>query len=154
MKPHLLPCFLVSIVSCALPIACRTTSSEVSDHRGFTELTRGYDSGIEKHGLVVARTEAEWEALWAEHTSRVVFKVDRPHVDWTRDMVVGVLLGERRTGGFGVRIERVSTSDGKRFVEAVESRPLDAAFVPQVVTHPYDFALVPRSTLPVELRLH
>lgn len=54
---------------------------------------------------VVARTPDEWKALWARHTGGT--GEDAPAVDFSRDMVVGVFLGQRPRAGYAVQCTMV-----------------------------------------------
>lgn len=49
---------------------------------------------------VVVKTEGEWQSLWAQHTGKAEEKA--PAVDFSKEMVVGVFLGERRKAGYSV----------------------------------------------------
>lgn len=54
---------------------------------------------------VVARTPEEWKALWARHTGGT--GEDAPAVDFSREMVVGVFLGQRPRAGYAVHCTMV-----------------------------------------------
>ena len=55
-------------------------------------------SGIDTPQQTVARTAAEFEALWKKHAPGQTV----PTVDFTKQMVLAVFLGTRPTGGFSV----------------------------------------------------
>src|SRR5436190_19970182 len=63
-------------------------------------IAKGDQSNIESPTQVLARTEAEWVALWRRHAG----DGERPPVDFTREMVVGVFMGSRPNAGFSTTV--------------------------------------------------
>src|SRR5262245_11500560 len=56
---------------------------------------------------VVARTEAEFAALWLKAHGKSKPLPPTPRVDFARDMVLGVFAGESRSGDHRITITRV-----------------------------------------------
>ena len=97
-------------------------------------------SGVDRTEQVVARTAAEWQALWQRHAPGR----PAPAVDLSRNMVVAVFLGSRPSGGFQVEITGVR-SDGKLLVvQWTERRPGRDQVASQVMTSPAHVVTVPR----------
>lgn len=92
----------------------------------------------------VLRDEAEWNAFWPD-----VRRAAPRAFDPAREMAVAVFLGERRTGGYAVRIVRAETRDGQLVITFQESAPPAGSMVTQALTYPWVLAVLPRSTLPV-----
>jgi hypothetical protein len=65
---------------------------------------------------------------------------------------VGVVLGERSTGGYSVDIDRVMANEdqGTMRVEYTRIKPGDACVVTQALTSPYVLATVDLQDEPVE----
>lgn len=76
-------------------------------------------------------------------------------VDWEREMLVGVALGMRSTGGFSIRIvevrRRTDAKGGGAFLEArvVSTEPAPEDVVTQAFTFPSHLIKLPRSAEPV-----
>ena len=108
----------------------------------------GSHSGIKRPKAVAVQDERQWEALWSQHDAAN----PAPKVDFTKENVVAVFLGERRAAG--VRVEVVIQKDpidGSRlnifYREAAGGKPFSAA----VLCQPYAIVKVPRaSTIGVE----
>lgn len=124
--------------------ACKSSGSSREDAHGFRSLLRGYHTGLTGSGLRVARTADEWKALWAEHTSHMLPRPVAPDVDWTREMVVCALLGERPSGGFSIQIEEVDRKPKPWIVYARERVPAEGALVPMMTTAPYHLVVTER----------
>jgi hypothetical protein len=97
---------------------------------------------------VVARTAAEWQALWKEHSPGSAL----PAVDFAQSMVVGVFLGSRPTAGFSVEVTAVRTEGSRTVLEYTERLPPRDAFVAQVLTSPFHLVRIMRTAGPVEFR--
>ena len=103
----------------------------------------GYESALDAHAGIVVRHAAEWERVWKQHNAHVIPAPPSPAVDFTHEMVLGITMGPRPTGGYGVRIRSTRVWAQKLVVEVVETAPATGAIVPMVVTQPYAFVRVP-----------
>ena len=103
-------------------------------------IERGTMSFVDAPRQITARTSAEWAAAWRAHAG------DRqaPAVDFSKEMVVGVFLGTRRTSGYSVEIVRTREEGGALVVQYVETQPSPRAVTAQVITMPYHFAALPQ----------
>src|SRR5687768_6893680 len=134
------PWTLLPIVAVALSVvACKSSSKNARPADAPTSIAYGYQTGLATPAKVVARSEDEWKQVWTRHHSRTLPTPPMPEVDFAKEMVLGVALAQRPTGGYGVRITSVRREGEKLLVEAVESRPVEGAIVPQVLSQPYEF---------------
>jgi len=113
-------------------------------------LAEGSRSGIVKPARRIARTETEWRALWIAHYPR---GTNMPRVDWAREMVVAVFLGERPTGGYRIAVREAREAGGKLRLTVVESKPPPEALTTQAFTSPFQIVAVKKSRLPVEWKV-
>jgi hypothetical protein len=111
-----------------------------SSIQAMTTIAKGPHSAIETPRQAVVRSEAEWKTLWQAHTGGQ----PAPAVDFTRDMVVGVFMGTRPTGGFSVEIVGTRQDQGSLVVEYRETRPGRGAITAQVLTAPFHLVTIPR----------
>lgn len=103
-------------------------------------LDKGDQSNVDDARQVAARTTAEWNTLWRQHSP----DRDQPRVDFGRDMVLGVFLGSRTTAGFSVEIVSALVEQGILVVRVRETRPQSDRIVAQMITSPYHLVAVPR----------
>ena len=102
-------------------------------------------SGIDRPQQSVAKTAAEFQALWQKHApGRPV-----PTVDFAKNMVVAVFLGSRPSGGFAAEITGVSSEGDATVVRWAERKPGPGQMASQVMTAPAFIATVPRRDGPV-----
>ena len=99
----------------------------------YTTLARGDHSRIEEPRTIVARTAAEWTALWKQHGGTGT----APAVELTRSMVIAVFLGTRPSAGYAAEITRIEKQDTDLVVTYREQRPAPDAMTAQVLTAPF-----------------
>jgi len=80
--------------------------------------------------------QALWEAAQAG---------PQPSVDFERDGVVAVFMGERPTGGHGIQVEQVALRDDELLVEVLLQSPGPECLTTQALTQPYQIVSVPRA---------
>ncbi len=114
----------------------------------FSSIARGDQSRIEEARTVVARTAAEWAALWKAHAG----EGQPPGVDFSRSMVVAVFAGSRPTAGYEVEITGIDKRDAEIVVTWRERRPPPDAMVAQVLTAPFHIARTESAPGPVRFQ--
>ncbi len=102
-------------------------------------LDRGAHSNVDDARQVVARTAAEWNTMWRQHSP------DRPQpaVDFGREMVAGVFFGSQSSGGYAIEIVGAAVKDGTLVVQYRETRPGPGAVAAQIITSPYHLVALP-----------
>lgn len=98
---------------------------------------------------VVIRSPADWEDFLATYPTRNAdYARDRFwRVDYTRHMVVGVVLGRRWSGSISVHIDSLHVDGRRLLVHATEHRP---TYATRDFGNPAHFVVTDRTHLPVE----
>jgi len=114
-------------------------------------MDKGFRSGIKERKLVVIRTEKEWEEFWHLHKKAILPEQQVPPVDFNQQMVIAVLSGEKRTGGYGIEITRVEENLEKSQLEVffLETHPSPKSMATQALTQPYHIVKLKRVDIPV-----
>lgn len=112
-------------------------------------IARGAHSEVRKADRAAAKTQEEWVALWKRHAGTLPQAAEVPKVDWSKEMVLAVFMGERSTGGYSVQIRGAKEQDGKLTAEVEYVSPKPGGFVTQAFTSPFHIAAVAKSALPV-----
>jgi len=101
---------------------------------------KGSMSAIDTQRQVTVRTPDEFATFWKSHAN------DRkmPEVDFTSNMVVGIFLGTRPTGGYGAEIVSAQPEGGALVVKYKETRPGRGSMTAQVLTSPFHLVAVPK----------
>ena len=104
-----------------------------------TTLAQSTGSFITSTKQMVARTPAEWAALWKAHAG----PAPAPAVDLAKSTVIAVFLGERMTGGYMVEITGTRRDGGALVVSWAERKPAGDQMTAQVITSPAHIASIP-----------
>lgn len=143
------------LASATLLCACRSTSTSSTPTREgipFRTIARGYQSGLAGEGVTVARDVDAWRAMWNRHTSTELPRPELPQVDFQRDMVVCVLLGQRPTFGYSIEIETLTEDAQKALLVATrDTHPAKDAILNQVITQPFHMITTARRDGDVKL---
>ena len=111
-------------------------------------VARGDQSFIESERQVVARSSAEWNAVWRQHDP------DRPApaVDFSKEMVVGVFLGSRNTGGYSVEVVSATVEQDALIVRYRQRTPSPDAITAQIITMPFHLVAIPKTAVEVKFQ--
>ncbi|MFA7506115.1 MAG: hypothetical protein WCZ28_15555 [Burkholderiaceae bacterium] len=116
----------------------------------YGTIDESLDSGFVFSITLVARNRTEWISLWQTHEGGHLPSRPLPHVDFGRDIVVGVFLGQRPDRCHQVRIERVLLIDDSgiivRYREVVSRWGTACA---PALSHPAAIVRIPFTGLPV-----
>jgi protease stability complex PrcB-like protein len=111
--------------------------SELGTRLSTATVEKGYRSGVREPLQVVIRNQDEWNAFWKRHFFTSTNPPPAPIIDFNREMVVGIFLGEKRTGGYEVEIVRAERSDSALYFYYREKSPPPGAMVTQALTQPF-----------------
>jgi PrcB C-terminal len=104
-------------------------------------IDKGEQSNIDEARQVVLRTDADWTKLWQQHSP----DRQRPAVDFSKDMIVGVFMGSRSSAGYNISIVSTFAKDGNVLVRYQESTPRPGTMTAQVLTFPYHLVAIPKA---------
>ncbi len=125
----------------ALMAGCSTTrtASEGTKILTFETILKrdgGYTEALKERREVLINTPAELQGLWSELHVGEVPQPAPPSVDFSRNSIVAIVLGERTTGGYSVEISSIIMDNGDANVIATERRPGRGCFVSEALTTP------------------
>ncbi|MGE3840486.1 MAG: VWA domain-containing protein [Vicinamibacterales bacterium] len=108
-------------------------------------VARGTQSDTTNFRTVVARTEAEWQTLYASLGLRQTI----PKVNFETTMIVAVFLGSRPTPGYSVDILDARREGDTLVVQYAEREPPADSIQADVITNPFVVAGVPATSDPL-----
>lgn len=101
-------------------------------------------SGLVDTQRLIVRDATAWQQVWSAIWRNQSPTPPLPAIDFGRDMVAVVALGQRATGGFAILVDSAATSaDGLTIVvRSIAPRP--SCIVTQALTQPVDLARLRR----------
>ncbi len=109
-----------------------------------------FNSGITAAMTLVVRDPVAWSQLWESIHAFEDSAPPLPEVDFSREMVVAVGLGNRSSGGYDVLLARAVGDESGLRIEVVETRPGQGCATTLAMTQPVDLARTPRREGPVQ----
>ena len=104
-------------------------------------IVRDNMSNVDDAKQAVARTPAEWEALWRLHAGD---QAPPPKIDFTKRTVVAVFLGSRPSAGYAVEVSGTKPAGKTLTVEWSEHTPKPGHVSAQVITSPSHLVSIPK----------
>jgi len=93
-------------------------------------------SGLDRRLREVIQRDERWAQLWDQIHRRVTPRPPPPAVDFSHQMLIAVATGARRTGGFGIAVQRVVVRGDTLEVTVFEACPAPGAMVSMGMTQP------------------
>jgi len=110
-------------------------------------IAKGIRSGIREPSQVAIRSQTEWQKLWREHTSTSTASAPLPTVDFDKEIVAAVFLGEKPTGGYNVEISSTEVTDSLLTIFVKETSAKPGAIVTQGFTQPFHIVRIEAATV-------
>jgi len=110
---------------------------------------KGSNAAQEKPKRVVVENQKGWEEVWSSMEGNVQPKPETPKIDFSKNTVIAVFMGMRKSGGYSVKITSIEEKD-KLVVVVKESDPPPDAMVTMALTSPYHVVVIPKTRKAIE----
>ena len=105
---------------------------------------KGDRCGITEPKWIVVTDAKDWSELW-EHIHKIkIPKPELPTVDFSKNMVIAVFMGDKPTAGYSIQISEVAKLNGEVVVKVKEISPPKGAILLPVITQPFHIVVVPK----------
>ena len=118
-------------------IAVMDTAPTSTIQVAFQTIVKGNRSGVREFQQQVARNQNEWKTLWQRHTATETNPSAPPAIDFNKEIVIAIFLGEKPTGGYAVEIIQIDGSNGEFEIVFRELNPPPGGIVTQALTQPF-----------------
>lgn len=131
---------------------CATRLEDPGHKLVWRTLSRGLTSGLTEPTRRVIRDDVTFYKLWALHAAEVARPALPPSVDFTKEMVVVVALGQHPTGGYFVEVVDVELRGRTLDIRIGERTPRLGVYQMQQPTQPYQIIALPSLNARVRFR--
>lgn len=101
-------------------------------------------SGFATPSFRLVRSADELDRLWTRFYGSQLTMPDTPRLNYERETVIAIMLGDKPTGGYGLEVVRVFEERGELYVDVRVTEPGEGAFVTQALTSPWELITVLR----------
>ena len=120
-----------------LPRVTALGTNKSTERVSFKTIAKGLHSGIREPSQIAIRSQTEWQKLWRQHSSVGTAPAALPTVDFDKEIVAAVFLGEKPSGGYGVEISSAEVADSSLTVFVKETSPKPGAMITQAINQPF-----------------
>jgi hypothetical protein len=107
-------------------------------------IAQGVFSGYQQPAHLVITNETQWVEVWKKHSAQEKPAKPLPKVDFDKESVLFVALGQKSTGGHAVEISRVEEIVGKTAVYVKTRGPKPSGIQLQSLTAPFHIVAIPK----------
>lgn len=152
--------FITRALPIVMSLVALSEANEINGKLGFAEIAaaevnlkpatkiiwltvgKGYRSGVREPLQVTARSQSEWNTIWRKHASVESSSPPPPAIDFDKEIVVGVFLGEKPTGGYDTTIVRAEQSNDELVIYYQEKAPAPGNMLVQAFMQPFHIVRV------------
>jgi hypothetical protein len=116
-------------------------------------IAKGAFSGIQEPKQLVISNQTQFAEIWQKHNARNEPKKPAPAIDFSKESVLFVSLGQKRTGGYAVQVSDVQKKDGQTEIIVQTTSPKAGAMQIQALTAPFAIVAVPKIEGPVKFKV-
>lgn len=135
MKKIIALCMIFTFI-----ISCKCQKNQESEKNNFITLYSSDYGGRETESYLVINSQESLNNLFKE-----LYIEDFKSVDFAKNNVVALFLGEKNTGGHGIEIESLRTENDTTFIKVKKIKPEPGSMVTQAFTNPYYLAVIPKT---------
>ena len=147
MKQVFFSLLLLLLVSgCASETVTTTNNGDIT----FRVLSQGQSSGLTQQKFLTLRSTTEFAEFWRIHTA--TNPAPLPNINFQKHMVIAVFMGEQRTGGYAISIEKITELKKQLqvLVRLVKPKPNTSRIM--MITQPHMIVALARSNKSVTFK--
>ena len=122
---------------------CASTSS---DNSGIVVLASGSHSNMKDQQYMDIHNQADFDAMWQKAFVNQSGAPAKPVVDFSKDMVLAVFIGDQPTGGYTIRLNNTDASGDNVDVTVLVTQPGQNCRHPESSSDAFLIAAIPAST--------
>jgi len=103
---------------------------------------KGAHCGYREPERLVIKTEDQWREVWKKIHHLQLPTPELPVVDFKKEMVIAVFMGERKSGGYEIEIKKIAQREKEIIVEVEEREPPPESIQTQALTQPYHLIVI------------
>jgi len=136
-------------------MACNGSSNKTgkSDIK-FDSLGHGYYVSFEEKRMLVINDEKDYIQLWNDVYANLDQLPKIPDVDLKKYTVAAVFMGWQKSGGYDVKIDKITNINDKLVIEVTETSPGVNCMVTDGITKPYDVVKIPKTDIEHEFKIN
>ncbi|MDF1673226.1 MAG: protease complex subunit PrcB family protein [Vicingaceae bacterium] len=136
MKNILILISILGLLSCK---SSQSSTSSVMEKVVFTpiELKSGNNGGFKTKTNLVISTQEEFLKIWNQAFANYMNKETAPEVDFEKNIILLVALGEKTSGGYTIKVDNVIETKDNTVVNVLYTSPGKGCMTTESITYPF-----------------
>ncbi len=110
---------------------------------------KGHNCGYTEPSRLVIKTGDQWREIWKKVNALRLPRPELPKIDFEKEMVVAIFMGERSSGGYKIEIININKTEKQIVIEVEEEEPPPESLRTMAFTQPYHIVVIKRCPLQV-----
>ena len=115
-------------------------------------IAKGGFSGITESSRQVMTNQTAWLKFWGRHSVRNVPPPNAPEIDFEKETILAVTMGQKNSGGYVIEIIRVEKGEDHVTVTVAQRSPPPGSFGLAALTAPFHIVAIPKTSVKVEFK--
>lgn len=134
------------------PIIFSETNQKRETNIEIERQWKGYYCGYTAPSRMVIFTQEQWREIWREMHSFILPVPETPKINFEKQMVLAVFMGKKNSGGYEIKISKITKTEEKILVEVIEKKPSPESFRTMALTSPYHIVVIKKYPLAVNFQ--
>jgi len=142
---------LIALISCKSQEKVVKTDPSKQEEISFKVIKTGTNSGYNELTNIQVYAQRGLEIVWDTLTMNFIGEKSLPIVDWKTKQLFLATMGEKRTGGYTIKITSVFETKKNIIINLEESKPGKTCMTTSALTYPYQ--LIELKRFPVKKKV-
>lgn len=142
---------LISILGLLSCKPSESSTSSVAEKTVFTpiEIQSGDNGGYKTKTNLIISTQKEFLQIWEQAFANYMNKETAPEVDFEKNVIILVALGQKTSGGHTIKVNSVIESKDNTIVNILNTSPGKGCMTTEAITYPYQIVQIekPKNTV-------
>ena len=141
MKSFFIFISILGLLSCKSP---QPSASPSMEKVVFTpiEIQSGDNGGFKTNTNLVISTQEEFLKIWDQAFAYYMNKETAPSIDFEKNVVLLVALGQKTSGGHTIKVSSVVETKDSTIVNILKTSPGKSCMTAEVITYPYQIVQI------------
>lgn len=117
------------------------------------ELHSGNNGGFKEETNQVITNKAEFEKIWKQAYANYMIKEETPEVDFEKNVVLLVAMGEKSSGGHTIKITNATETSNNTIVNVLSTSPGKGCMTTESITYPFQIVQIEKPNKPIEFKI-
>lgn len=114
------------------------------------ELQSGNNGGFKEKSNQIISDQKEFSKIWDQAFVNYMNKESAPEVDFTKNIVLLIALGEKTSGGHTIKVNSIVESNENTIVNILETCPGKGCMTTESITYSYQIVQIEKPNKPIQ----